>query len=84
MFREFGKSETNLSFFVITDCYHPLPEDYVPEDLVRASVPVLADIQDKKRYISEIMQVPMLRLFQECMEDGLCLMGISGFRSYER
>lgn len=68
----------------ITDRYHPLPEDYVPEDLVRAAVPVLAGMQDKKRYISEVMQIPLVRLFQGCMEDGLCLMGISGFRSYER
>ncbi len=68
----------------ITDRYHPLPENYVPCDLVRAPVPFAAPFNDPKRYISALMYDNLRKLFNSCLRDGLSLAGISGFRSYAR
>lgn len=66
------------------DRFHPLPPDYVPEDLVRAPVPFVAPLYDMKRCISLAMYDPLRRLFSACMRDGLNLMGVSAYRSYDR
>ncbi len=68
----------------LTDRYHPLPDNYIPQDLVRAPVPFLAPLNDLKRYICAIAYDPLRKLFNACFRDGLNLMGISAFRSYER
>lgn len=68
----------------ITDRYHPLPDNYIPCDLVRAPVPFAAPFNDSRRYISAVMYEPLQRLFYACLSNGLNLMGISAFRSYAR
>lgn len=68
----------------ITDRYHPLPENYVPFDLVRAPVPFAAPYNDSKRYICLPVYEPIQRLFYSCFKEGLHLMGISAFRSFNR
>lgn len=68
----------------ITDRYHPLPPDYIPGDLIRSSVPFIAPISDMKRCVSKVMYEPLQQLFRACLKDGLFLMGVSAFRSYER
>ena len=68
----------------ITDRYHPLPENYVPEDLVRAPVPFVAPIHDMKRCISMVAYEPLRKLFNACFKEGFDLMGVSAFRSYSR
>lgn len=68
----------------ITDRYHPLPEWYEPADLVRAPVPFDAPFNDKKCYISVVVYDPIRKLFNACSKEGLNLMGISAYRSYER
>lgn len=70
--------------YYITDRYHPLPESYVPPNLVRAPVPFLASYNSSKRYIALPMYEPLRKLFYACYKDGLHLMGISAFRSYSR
>ena len=76
--------EVIMSKHYLTDRYHPLPENYVPEDLVRAPVPFLAPIHDLKRCISMVAYDPLRKLFNACFKEGLNLMGISAFRPYER
>ena len=68
----------------ITDRYHPLPPDYIPEDLVRAPVPFIAPVYDMKRCISLVAYEPLRKMFKACFKEGLNLMGISAFRSYDR
>ncbi len=68
----------------ITDRYHPLPPTYIPADLIRSAVPFIAPISDLKRCVSMEMYEPLLKLFRACLEDGLSLMGVSAYRSYER
>lgn len=68
----------------ITDRYHPLPENFVPADLVRAPVPFAAPLNDMKRYISMAAYEPLRRLFNACFRERLSLMGISAYRSYAR
>ena len=68
----------------ITDRYHPLPPSYIPGDLIRSSVPFIAPISDMKRCVSKVMYEPLQQLFRACLKDGLFLMGVSAFRSYER
>lgn len=68
----------------LTDRYHPLPNTYIPPDLVRAPVPFMAPVYDLKRCISMAAYDPLKNLFSACLSDGLNLMGISAFRPYER
>ncbi|MBQ3545820.1 MAG: M15 family metallopeptidase [Lachnospiraceae bacterium] len=70
--------------YYITDRYHPLPEYYIPPNLVRAPVPFLASYSSSKRYIALPMYEPLRKLFYACYKDRLHLMGISAFRSYPR
>lgn len=73
----------NIEHYLV-DRYHPLPPSYIPEDLVRAPVPFLAPLYDMKRCISMVAYDPLRKMFKACFKDGLNLMGISAFRSYER
>jgi LAS superfamily LD-carboxypeptidase LdcB len=73
----------NIEHYIV-DRYHPLPKDYIPEDLVRAPVPFLAPMHDMKRCISMVAYDPLRKLFKACFKEGLNLMGISAFRSYDR
>lgn len=68
----------------LVDRYHPLPNNYIPEDLVRAPVPFLAPLYDMKRCISMVAYDPLRKMFKACCKDGLNLMGISAFRSFDR
>lgn len=70
--------------YYITDRYHPLPENYIPPNLVRAPVPFVANYNDSKRYICLPVYEPLRKLFYACFSEGLHLMGISAFRSYAR
>lgn len=67
----------------ITDRYHPLPSNYISEDLVRAPVPFIVPVYDMKRCISLVAYDPLRKLFKACFHDGLNLMGISAFRSFD-
>lgn len=67
-----------------TDREHPLPESYIPEDLVQAPIPFNCPENDSRRLICSIAYEPLCGLYQASLNAGLNIVGISGFRSFDR
>lgn len=69
---------------ILVNKTHPLPEDYVPEDLVSVSIPFAYIGQDMRNYLREPAARAAEKMFLDAAAAGLDLIGISGYRSYER
>ena len=63
---------------------HPLPPDYIPENLIDIGIPFDAPPGDPKRLLEKRTAQAALRLVNAACQEGLCLYGISGYRSYRR
>mgnify|MGYP004482447447 CR=1 FL=1 len=63
---------------------HPLPSDYIPENLIDAGIPFHAHPDDSKRLLEKNAARAALCLVNAACQQGLCLYGISGYRSYQR
>lgn len=63
---------------------HPLPPDYVPENLVDIGIPFDTRPGDLKRLLEKKTAHAALCLINAACKEGLCLYGISGYRSYKR
>lgn len=63
---------------------HPLPSDYIPLNLIDSGIPFDATAGDPKRLMEKKAAHAVLRLVQAACKEGLCLYGISGYRSYKR
>lgn len=68
----------------IVDKEHPLPENYIPQDLVAAPIPFICADDDPKRLISKIAYSSLKKLYEASVTAGLSLYGISAFRSFKR
>lgn len=63
---------------------HPLPDTYVPSDLVPVNIPFAYVGDDFRNYMREPAARALEKVFQEAEATGLNLIGVSGYRSYER
>ena len=63
---------------------HPLPPDYVPENLTDIGIPFDAPCGDPKRLLEIRTAHAALMLIQAAQKESLILTGISGYRSYKR
>lgn len=63
---------------------HPLPADYIPENLVDTGIPFDALPGDSKRFMEMNAAKAAHQLFLAAHKEGLHLFGISGYRSYNR
>ena len=63
---------------------HPLPEDFVPENLVDIGIPFDAQPGDSKRLLEKCTAKAAYALIQAAQKESLVIIGISGYRSYER
>ena len=63
---------------------HPLPPDYVPENLVDIGIPFDTRPGNPKRLLEKKTAHAALCLINAACKEGLCLYGISGYRSYKR
>ena len=61
---------------------HPLPPDYVPENLTDIGIPFDAPCGDPKRLLEIRTAHAALMLIQAAQRESLILTGISGYRSY--
>lgn len=62
----------------------PLPADYVPPDLRAAGIPFACPMDSPKRLLRADAAEAVERLFARAAEDGIALIGVSGYRSYAR
>ncbi len=63
---------------------NPLPENFVPEDLVSCEFPFLAAGSEEKRLLCSAAAESARRLIEYGKSFGCHLAGISGYRSYAR
>lgn len=63
---------------------HPLPEGYIPENLMDPGIPFDALPGDPKRLLEIRTAKAAYGLFQAAHRESLHLFGISGYRSYSR
>lgn len=63
---------------------YPLPPDYVPSDLVETEIPFYSAKGDPKRLLRQEAAQAAANLFSRSEDLGLHLIGISGYRSYQR
>ncbi|WP_058308285.1 M15 family metallopeptidase [Gracilibacillus massiliensis] len=61
-----------------------LPDGYEPDDLVEANVSYYAAEGDPKRLLRQVAANALEELFQAAETDGLDLVAVSGYRSYQR
>lgn len=63
---------------------YPLDPGYIPEDLTGPQIPFCAPPEDPKRLLRARAARAAEGLFERAAQAGLCLYGVSGYRSYER
>lgn len=63
---------------------HRLPADYIPPALTESSFLFDAPCGDPKKLLSAPAAKAAAKLFHCAKEQGICLYGISGYRSYKR
>ena len=69
---------------ILVNKSHPLAEDYVPSDLVPVNVPFAYIGDDSRNYMREPAARALENMFRDAQAEGLNLIGVSGYRSYER
>ena len=69
------------SLLVLVDHDRPLPEGYVPGDLVLLKVPFTFEAIDPRRFLRQEASAALDALFAAAKADSLPLLGVSGFRS---
>ena len=69
---------------ILVNKSHPLAEDYVPSDLVPVNVPFAYIGDDPRNYMREPAARALENMFRDAQSEGLNLIGVSGYRSYER
>lgn len=72
------------SHHYLVDRDHPLPSWYVPTDLVEAPLPFHAPPGDPKRLICSVAYDDLKQLYLDSLNNGLCIYGVSAYRSYDR
>lgn len=63
---------------------HPLPESFVPENLIDIGLPFDALPGDPKRLLEEKTACAALEMITRARREGLSIYGISGYRSFSR
>lgn len=69
---------------VVVNKQRKLPENYKPDDLVVPDVPFSFDGWNEKKQLREPAARALEQLFQAAEKEGLHLVAVSGFRSFER
>ncbi|SDY02468.1 D-alanyl-D-alanine carboxypeptidase [Evansella caseinilytica] len=71
------------SMAVIVNKEYSLPENYEPDDLVYPDVPFTFDEMIDKRMMRKEAGEALEKLFAAAAEDGVTLLGVSAYRSYD-
>ena len=69
---------------ILVNRNHPLDSSYVPSDLVPVNIPFAYISTDQRNYLSAPAANALEALFEAGTNEGLNLIGVSGYRSYDR
>ena len=67
---------------ILVNKTHSLAHDYIPKDLTYVDVRV--DVADEKKFMRYVGAIHLRKMFFDARKEKVDLVGISGFRSYER
>lgn len=71
------------SLWVIVNKQRPLPEEYVPKQLITPDIPLRLEHSSEEMRVDERIAGPLQRLITAAQADGLELVLGSGYRSYD-
>ena len=74
-----GVYESNM---ILVNKKYGLPQNYVPSDLTPANVTFAEGVAESKKQMRAEAAKALEDMFAAAMEDGIELLGISGYRSY--
>ena len=69
---------------ILVNKSHPLPDDYVPPDLVPVDVPFAYIRDDRRNYLRKPAALALENMFRDAAAAGMDLTAVSGYRSFER
>ena len=72
------------SIYAVCSKLNKLPETYKPEDLVEPDIPFSFQGEDMKRNLRLVPAQALEALVGAATKDGLAIVGVSGYRSYQR
>ena len=72
------------SYTILINRHHPLPEHFLPDSLTEPAIPFSAPPYDPKRLLQKEAAQAATLLFEQAASQGIGLVGISGYRSYDR
>ncbi len=70
------------SEMILVNKEYGLPKDYVPSDLTPANVTFAQGVAESKKQMRADAARALEEMFDAALEDGIELLGISGYRSY--
>lgn len=76
--------DNETSMLVYVNKYRELPEGYTPPDLTEPDVLHYSPVGDNRRLLRKEASEALVSLFEAAETDGLTLVAVSGYRSYER
>ena len=62
---------------------HGLSKDYKPEGLTMPNIPFATGVDQEEKYVAGIIANPLKELFNAAKQEGIILLGNSGYRSYK-
>lgn len=71
------------SLLILVNKTHPLPETYMPEDLVEVNVTFAENVYPERKQMRAPAAEALKKMFDGALADGIELIAVSGFRSYE-
>ena len=71
-----------ISLTVLVNKLHSVPSDYVPSDLVEPAILFSFSYKDPKRQLRQVAAHALEDMFRAASWDGIELVGVSGYRSY--
>lgn len=72
-----------LDILVLVNKHHNLPAGYVPPDLVKPDIPFTFQEDLPKKQLRQEAALAAEQLFRQAEADGMTLLGVSGYRSYD-
>lgn len=78
--QEVEEVESNL---ILVNKENPLDSDYKPSNLVKPNIPFADNANEEERYMKSESSMAIEELFRSAEQEGIKLLGMSAYRSYD-
>lgn len=77
-----AQAEVYESSMILVNKKWSLPKDYVPSDLTKVDIPFAEGVVESRKQMRAEAAEALEEMFAAALEDGIELIGVSGYRSY--